>query len=174
VLFLGYELGEQDSKGENFFMTQILTLSLDLRSTLFAIVKQLHGELKLGDKFSPAMLAGKPCLLQISHETKINRNNERTYANIESVGRVPKGTITPSGSCAIWRIGDRAKTPLPDLSVLPPVWHEATGKMLTIREWVEQSHECQGQPVAATGSPDSNSPAVATPSVSNDVDDIPF
>ena len=69
VLLMGFELAEETSEGKPFYMTKLYTLSLDTKSNLYSVVKALHGELALGTKFNPAMLAAKPCLLQISHDT---------------------------------------------------------------------------------------------------------
>src|SRR3974390_1454349 len=49
IVILGFELGELDSKNKPFFMIKPYTLSLDVKSSLFGIVKVLHGELKLGE-----------------------------------------------------------------------------------------------------------------------------
>ena len=138
-VILGFELAETDSKGKPFFMAKPYTLSLSTKSSLFEMVKALNGEPKLGEKLNPAWLANKPCLLQISHETKTKKGKDRTYANIDSVGKPPKGTPTPPGSCIVWRI--KSGQPLPDVSHLPPIWHEDTGKMLKVNEWAACCHE---------------------------------
>lgn len=148
-LVMGFELGEVDSKGNPFFMSKLYTLSLDLKAGLYAVVKQVHGELKLGDKFNPDFLANKPCLLQISHDVKVKKGKERTYANIESVGRPPRGTITPPGSCIVWRVSEQTTKPLPDVSHLPPLWNEVVGKMLTVPEWAGLAGGGQGQRAAS-------------------------
>lgn len=141
TLILGFELGERDTQGKPFFMSKHYTLSLDLKSNLFAVAKALNGEPKIGDKLQPGWFANKPCLLQISHETKNKKGKERTYANIDSVGQPPRGFQTPPGSCVIWRVQDIGRTPMPDLSYLPPLWHESTGKVMTISEWIACSRE---------------------------------
>jgi hypothetical protein len=141
TLILGYELGELDSSGKPFHMAQMINLSMDVRSNLYAIVKALHGEPKLGDKLDPAWLDAKPCLLQISHDVKVKKGKERTYANIDSVGKPPRGTICPPGTCVVWRVADLASRPLPDVSQLPAVWHDGLSKMLTVAEWVANSKE---------------------------------
>lgn len=144
ILIMGYELGEVDSKGKPFFMTETYGLTLDTRSTLFAIVKSLAGEQPIGTPFNPGWLANKPCLLQITHDTKIKNGKTRTYANIESVGKPPRGMVTPPGDCLVWRISERASRPLPDVSYLPPKWNENVGRMLTIPEWVAQGDDGTG------------------------------
>ena len=141
TLILGFELTKKNKEGKPFFMTKHYTLSLDLKSNLFSIVKALNGEPKIGDKLNPAWIANKPCLLQISHEVKTKKGKERTYANIDSVGEPPEGVITPPGSCAVWRVQDAGRVSLPDLSFLPPLWHESTGKVLTVSEWAANSRE---------------------------------
>lgn len=181
TVILGFELGEFDSKGKPFFMVKHYTLSLGTNSNLYAVVKSLHGEPRLGESLHPDWIANKPCLLQISHQVKTKKGRERTYANIDSVGKPPKGTITPPGSCVVWRV--TGATPLPDFSHLPPLWHEGTGLVLTIAEWVAHSDEVKsrtrGPSDAAdirmpSGTNPTNSRKPAAPIAQSDVEDIPF
>lgn len=182
-LFLGYELGENDSTGKPFYMSEIVTLSMDTKATLYSYVKSIHGEIAIGEKLKPGWLAGKPCLLQITHDTKVKKGKERTYANIESVGKPPKGTVTPSGGCVVWRIQDWATTPLPNLDHLPPKWNETLGKMLTVAEWVTHAKELTANeptqaadlrmpPQAMEGVNRSRKPAQAV--TQEEADKIPF
>lgn len=149
VLMLGFELGELDSKGRPFHMTKLVTLSLNTQATLYTIVKSLHGDLSEGDRFNPGMLANKPCLLQISHDRKEKKGKERVYANIDSVGRPPRGLVTPPGDCVVWRISDHGLVPFPDLGHLPPVWNEVVGKMWTVHEWAAGSAELHAAKAAS-------------------------
>jgi len=161
-LILGFELGEQDSKGNPFFMSKLITLSMHTKAALYGYVKALHGEVAVGDKFQPGWLAGKACLLQISHTTKSKNGKDRTYANLDSVGRPPKGFATPQGGCAVWRAQDWATVPMPDLGFLPPIWNEVTGTMMTVAEWAEASKEVQGTPAEPSTAGDRRLPAEGT------------
>jgi hypothetical protein len=143
---LGFELGENDSKGNPFFMAKMVALTMDVRSNLYGIVKGLHGEPKLGELLDPDWIANKPCLLQITHDIKVKKGKERTYANIDSVGKPPRGTICPTGTCVVWRVADIKKIPLPDLSHLPKLWHDGMQKMFSIQEWVHNCREVQPNP----------------------------
>lgn len=143
-IIIGYELDEKTEDGGNFFAARAYTLSLDTKANFYAIVKAVHGELKLGQQFSPDMLAGKPCQLQISHETKERRGKMRTYANIDAVLAIGRGQTVPPGGCVVWRINDYGRVLMPDVSFLPPLWHEDTGKMLTAPEWAALAHEVRG------------------------------
>ncbi len=174
---LGFELGENDSKGEPFYMARLITLSLDVKSTLFSIVKGVYTEPKIGDKLNPSWLANKPCLLQISHEVKPPKKvggKERTYANIASVGKPPRGTQTPPGSCVVWRVG--GADPLPDLSYLPPMWNEVVGKMLTAAEWAQASKEVHAgaKIVMQTRTPNGQPEPMTQAEANLIANDIPF
>ena len=144
ILMIGYELDEKDSTGKNFFMVEKYTLSLDMKANLYGLVKEIHGELTMGVKFNPGMLAAKPCQVSVKHDRKVKNNKERIYANIGNVMKIGRGQTYPQGGCVVWRVADWGRVPLPDLSYLPSMWHEDSGKMLTIPEWVAISHEVTG------------------------------
>jgi hypothetical protein len=139
TVLLGFELGELDSTGHPFCMLKDYALSLSTSSNLYDIVKALYRQPVIDELFDPDWIAGAPCLLQISHDRKVKKGRERTYANISNIMSVPRGMTTPQGSCIVWTIEDNV--PLPRLPSLPPVWHKAIGRYMTVAEWVQAAYE---------------------------------
>lgn len=150
TVILGFELSKKKKDGKPFILARSYTLSLAQNSSLYKIVKALSGEKKIGEAFDPTWVAGKPCLIQITHSTKTKRGKERTYGNIDSVGALPEEMKGPQGGCVVWSLKERVAKPLPDVSFLPPLYHESTGAMKTVAEWVNLSAEIQaeGNPVS--------------------------
>lgn len=144
-LWIGYELIELDSKNRPFFMSERITLSMGTNSTLYKYVQALHGEVAVGEALDTNWVANKPCLIQITHDVKIKNGKQRTYANIAGVMGCPRGTITPQGSCVVWRVADRHAMPLPNVDFLPPLWCPTVGKMLNVAEWINRSIEVCGR-----------------------------
>jgi hypothetical protein len=156
-------------------------LSLALNTVLYSVVKNLSGAKAIGERFDPAWIAGKGCLVQITHSVKQKLGGERTYANIEAITTLPQGLNHPPGSCVVWTIAERAQTPLPDVSFVPPLYHEGSSGMRTVSEWVNLSSEVHqaGNPVSgiadsrmAASTPAPASPSAVAPATQGE--EIPF
>jgi hypothetical protein len=177
---IAFQLAAKKKDGSPFYIARTLTLSLATNTNLYSIVKSLAGEKKMGEKFDPSWIANKGCLVQVTHTTKSKRGGERTYANIEAVTALPQGMTYPTGNCIVWTVSDRAKTPLPDVSFLPPLYHEASQKMQSVAAWVALSTEAFNDGNTTSGVSDSRIPARNGPSqkpsapVTQEEADIPF
>ncbi len=158
TVVLCYELAEKKKTGEPFIVGRTYTLSLAQNSSLYKIVKALAGEKKIGEAFDPSWVVGKFCLVQITHSTKTKKGKERTYANIDSIMAMPRGMRGPAGGCIVWSLRERKTVPLPDCSHLPSLYHESSGQMKRIYEWVNLSAEvtAEGSPVGAQAKTSSN------------------
>lgn len=99
-LVLTWELPEalhvfkEGDPAKPFSTSQTYTFSLGKKSNLRADVESWRGK-KLTDeeaaKFDIQLLLGKTCMLTIGHE----ESNGQTYANIVSIGSVPKSIVAP-------------------------------------------------------------------------------
>lgn len=95
-IMIGWELfcEEKMQDGRNFSINNRYTLSGSERSALRQHLEAWRGRaFNEGDwnTFHIEKLINVPCLLQIKHETK----DGKTYANIASIGSVPKGLQVP-------------------------------------------------------------------------------
>jgi hypothetical protein len=95
-LMLRFELSDEcDAEGRPILISREFTASLHEKAALRAFLESWRGrpfgpeELK---GFDPSALLGQPCLVGVIHE--VSRNG-KTYANIKSVGRLPKGMAPP-------------------------------------------------------------------------------
>lgn len=133
-VLLGFEICDPEARrddGAPFTVAKRVTVSLHEKSALRAFVQAWRGR-----PFEPAelrafdlrKLLGVPCLLGIVHVVK----DGRTFANISSCMRLPKGMPAPAGELALTRF---------DLS--DPDW--VTYELLPerIRQQIEQSPEFQ-------------------------------
>jgi len=148
---VAFELAAKKSDGTPFIVARTVTLSLSLSSILYGWIKTLSGPKAIGEQFDPGWLAKQGCLVQITHSTKTRNGKERTYANIQAVTALPQGMPYPQGQCIVWTITERDRVPLPNVDHLPSLYHEDTGKMLTVPEWVKAAND-HGAPSRAADS----------------------
>lgn len=179
TLILCWELAAKKKDRTSFFIARTMTMSLAQNTVLYGIVKSLSGEKKLGECFDPAWIAGKGCLVQVTHSTKQKGNGTRTYANIEAVTALPQGMPFPAGDCVVWSIFERKA--LPDLSWVPPLYHEPSAAVKTVREWVSLSAEANQGSAPYTQAGDSRMPSSSSMSNPSRVEhvidtsgDVPF
>ena len=86
---------EGDKAGQPMGIGKTYTASLDEKSNLRKDAESWRGQAftaKELDGFNLSALLGKPCQLQVIHETK----GDKTYANIKSIVGVMKGTPIPA------------------------------------------------------------------------------
>lgn len=96
---LVWEIGALQQSGKRFLIFGTYAAYLGGKSRLHAHLKQWRG----GKDFTPEqlakfdleVLAGKPCILVVSHESK----GDKVYANVTAISPVPQGqeTLKPSG-----------------------------------------------------------------------------
>ena len=94
-IWIGWETPmETMDDGRPFVIGRRYTLSSDERSTLRKHLESWRGRSFTDEDFGNfdiAAVIGKGCFLNVVHKEK----GDRTYANIESVAALPKGTQTP-------------------------------------------------------------------------------
>lgn len=185
ILIIGFELSEHKKDGEPFYLAKPYTLALKhaggkaSASALLKLVKMLDHEPEVGERFTPRWLAGKPCMVQVVHKLSQKGNYTNTWANIASVSALPKALTVPNGGCSVWRVQDRERMDLPPVAAfLPPMYHEGTGKALTVSEWVRESNEVSGTPGKAADVRHAQSARkngeAATANATTTDEDIPF
>lgn len=99
-ILIQWELADEEREFEgekyNAKVSKTLTLSMNQKSNLRKMVESWRGK-KMSDeeaaKFDVLLLAGKPCMIQVTNTTG---GNGKTYANIAAVVSVPKGVIVPA------------------------------------------------------------------------------
>jgi hypothetical protein len=151
VGIIAYELDCQQKNGQNFIVAEDVTLSMAMNSSLYARVATLHGPKAIGEVFDPSWIAGRACFVQITHVISKKGN---TIPRIQAVTAPTRGAVCPKGGCDVWSLDDGSS--LPDCSRLPRVYHFTLGKMLSISEWVDASHESQSgkrSPARSNGDP---------------------
>lgn len=83
-----------------------MTLSLSQKSTMRPFIESWRGK-KFTDEeakgFLPKVLLHKPCLIQVVH----NPTEQRTWANIASIMKLPKGMVAPEIPADYVRVKDR-------------------------------------------------------------------
>lgn len=87
-----------DEKGEQpFILGEEYTLSLadkaNLRNVLESWIGRPLNEDELHDGYNLRELVGKECLIGIIHAK--SKDGTKTYANIQTIGQIPKGLVCP-------------------------------------------------------------------------------
>jgi hypothetical protein len=139
-------------------------LSMHEKSKLRKLIEGWRGQkFGEGEEFDPNVLVGKPCMLNVVHETSKGSGN--TYAKIDSISKIPKGMPTPKATLptVVFEIG--GATPIPDAEHLPYIFGTP------VPEVVRRSREIAGGKVpAANGAATGGTTAPAQ----DDSDVIPF
>lgn len=95
-IILSWELPDElMDDGQPFTIHQRYTLSMHEKAALRAHLAAWRGRDFTDDEaaqFDISAVVGKPCLVSIVHNTK----DGRTYANVSSVSKMPKGMQTPA------------------------------------------------------------------------------
>jgi hypothetical protein len=86
-----------EEKGEQpFSVSKMYTLSMHEKATLRKDLEGWRGKgfsEEEAKKFDITVLVGKPCMISIIH--KPSKDGQRTYANISSISKLPKGMECP-------------------------------------------------------------------------------
>ena len=94
---ISFELPDElREDGKPFIVSQKFTLTMHEKGSLRKFLQSWRGKPFSEDeakRFNISVLLGKPCLLNIIHETK---EAGKTYANIASVATLPKGMNAPA------------------------------------------------------------------------------
>lgn len=94
-VLVGWELpNEKDDEGKPFLVWRRYTLSIHEKSTLGKDLESWRGKKFTPEEakgFSLKKVLGAPCMLNIVHNVK----DGQTYANVQTVMAVPRGTTIP-------------------------------------------------------------------------------
>lgn len=94
-IMIEWELSEEVKEdGTTHYIDQFYTFSMNEKSTLRKDLESWRGVRFSAEdfgKFELSVLIGKGCMLNVVHTDK----GDKTYANIASIARLPKGTPTP-------------------------------------------------------------------------------
>jgi hypothetical protein len=94
------------------------TWSMSNNSNFYALVTNLTGPKKEGERFDPRVLAGMPVMVQVTNNTVTDKKGkDKTYHNIGTVAQFPEGLPfpTPSRPPLIWSVMEGK--PVPDVSL---------------------------------------------------------
>lgn len=95
-VLLAWELpDEPNEQGEPFMIYGRYTVSLGKNAKLRAQLEAWRGRAFTPEElkgFELKNILGKPCMLSVAH----NENEGNTYANVQAVMALPKGTIVPT------------------------------------------------------------------------------
>lgn len=104
---IAFQLDEQTPDGAPFVVRWYGTLTLDERGKLRPFLENWRGKKftadELADGFDVEKLIGAPALVQIVHATK----GDATYANVDSIMKLPKGMAAPTPWSEYVRVKDR-------------------------------------------------------------------
>lgn len=138
-LLLVWELTDAPMSGmkdTNHVLAKQYTLSLGQKAALRKLIDTWRGK-KLGDDedFDLKKLLGAKCMINVSHGESSKGN---TYANIESIGPVPKGlkVADPRRTPFAWEFG--SDQPCPPLEWVPWIYGEK------VEDIMGRSHEGKG------------------------------
>lgn len=141
-VFLVWELcDEKTSEGKPHYLGNRFTLSIHEKSNLGQLLRSWGAKLAKDDEYDVRKLAGKSCLLNITHETSTKGNE---YAAVAGLAPLPKGmkASNPTVKPFAWEFEPGAKYPTYDW--LPYVHGTALKTVL------DQAAEAKGgQPAGA-------------------------
>jgi len=99
---LAFEIDERMEDERPFLIGKTYTLSLNEKANLRRDLESWRGtKLHEGEAFDLSTIAGKPCMVSVVHSQ--SAANGKTYANIASVLKMPKGMepLTPEGKVVV-------------------------------------------------------------------------
>lgn len=111
--FCGEYFEDDDGNQRPLWVDAYFTLSLHEKATLRKFLQNWRGKAFTEDElkgFNIAKLLGAPGLVQVSHNT----TPARTYANVDSIMKLPKGMTAPDAPEGYVRVKDRPKDDGPD------------------------------------------------------------
>lgn len=162
-ILLGWELcgDERQDNGEPFLIWKRYTMSLHENATLRAHLQAWRGkafdETELAG-FDVSKILGVPCLVNVAHQ----ESNGKTYANVEAVMAMPKGSAKPKATSSLLTFDIEN----PDMDVFA-----------TFREKLQETIKRSAEWQAREGGGDGSSSSAGFEEAANeplDIDDIPF
>ncbi len=175
-LYLAWELPGVKMSGStlNHFIRATYTFSFGEKANLRKMVEGWRGKkFAVDEPFSPAVLLGKPCQLNVTHK---ETGKKKTIAIVDSVTRLMAGVPAPAPTVQPIAYGMSSilsKVPPPDFGWLPNVWDG--GQMVSPGAYVQQSHEWRGLEIPKREAGKSPEPAAAGAPGSGDANDsLPF
>lgn len=159
ILF-GWEIDEQRDDGERFMVWAEYTMSLHENASLRKVLEGWRGRAFTAKElkgFALKNVLGKPCTVTVQH----NESNGRTYANVITVGGIPKqlkGSVFEPSKTVLFDLED------PDMSVYADFGDSLKAKIASSPEW-KQSQGTLGE---------NNPEEPQGPVGSEDDDQIPF
>ncbi len=174
-LLVQFELTDTDNRridGSAHIVSKRFTASLHAKAALRAFLEAWRGRPFTPEElrgFDLKTLLGVPCLLGIVHTSK----DGRTYANISSCMRLPKGMPAPAGELPLVRFDLSA----PDWQTFALLPQRVQEQIMTAPEYVASKPPARvtiaSQPPAPPA-PARAAPAVAGSAFADMDDDIPF
>lgn len=150
--YLAWEVsGEMKADGSSHIIGKDYTVFVDKdggfsfpgRSALRLMLEAWRGsKFGPGDSMDPGAALGKPCALNVTHST----NKEKTYANIDGVKPLIKGTPVPKRhhDLVAYLV---SMGPPPVIPWLPKIWWRDSGNMEVLEDVVSYSKEMTGKPI---------------------------
>lgn len=150
-VYLCWELPGMIMSGttRNHTIARMYTLSFHEKAGLRKLIEQWRGStFRENEEFDLASIVGKPCLLSVTHK---QTNSGNTVAIIGGVMRLPNGMPAPKAAFphVVYEVAKGVEPPANNW--LPRVWHDVTGQMASIAEYVSSSYEWQGRPLPTAG-----------------------
>jgi hypothetical protein len=133
-IILVFELDEPLAEGDgNYRLSKSLSLSLGEKGGLYKLFKPVLGSTfpAEGQQWSPESLLGLKVLATVAHTVK----EGKTYANIESLGRIPRGMVPfePQADEFCWSYDDPPRDGVPQWVVdLAAKCTELTGEVKVV------------------------------------------
>jgi len=154
-IMIGWEIDERREDKDRFTLWREYTLSLGKKANLFKDLQTWRGRPFTKEElaaFEVKKVLGAPCMLNVIHRDGTNGN---TYANVASIGVMPKGVDPLKAETQLYFNLDDEHDP--ELYAQIPEW---------IRKKIESSEQRKGTPAPA--------PLPTGPVGSEDDDDIAF
>lgn len=141
-LAIFYEVTSKQTNGDPFVLVERFTYSMNDRSNLYALVKNLTGATPAANsKFSVASLIGMPVMVNVTHGKS---KADKAYASVSSVAQFPEGIPVPPRHHEPFSWSVMSGEPFPaNLDYLP--WVFGT----PVKDLVAQSREMKERQVAS-------------------------
>jgi hypothetical protein len=157
ILIIAFEITKRNKDGKPFVLADRQTWSMSNNSNFYALVTNLTGPKKEGERFDPRVLAGMPVMVQVTNNTVQDRKGkDKVYHNIGTVAQFPEGLPfpTPSRPPLIWSVMEGK--PVPDVSWLPYVYGETVAGIIASSHEYKAGRVPQSRPEPAAATADGN------------------
>lgn len=174
VLFV-WELVTEKLSGttNNHVIGRVFTLSFHKKSGLMAMLTSWKGEeLPEGFEVDLEVLLGKKCMLSVVHVK--SKDGEKTYANVGTISKVPKGLTVPERQHEpiLWTLANDEEPPAVDW--LPWVYDKSLQMMNTPSGMIAHCLELTGGIPEADAAGDASEGVPVPDMINPDSDSIPF